>query len=311
VGGVPRTVHAGRRHRIQRKSAPNRSIRSFRGALPILALGCCRHTGARGWSTVHESAHTGLDREFEALPFTGRCQKLWAQGDHALVGVSPGNSYFSAFRLSALLSWLARSFSAIDIVYADLHVDTTFHASGHSAEHARKRANKELQGVRRRIRRALEQSSTGSVRTRVAALSEFRSNSVYRVLHTRLQHAVRTDLLLRRTCEEMVLNVLLGRLPEGASITAEQRRAGLAFLLAELPFHLDTPAVLGVRSSVSCYHLLMPLTGILHSGAASLKAARNQACAVVRPLTIPQQRSEAFSELSPEPVRGTAERNAP
>ncbi|MCI2419444.1 tRNA-dependent cyclodipeptide synthase [Saccharopolyspora sp. K220] len=260
---------------------------------------------------MHESEHTGLDREFDALPFTDRCQTLWDQGDHVLIGVSPGNSYFSAERLADLMSWLAKYFSAIDIVYADLHLDTAIHALGYSPDHARKRAHKELQGVRRRIRRALENARTGDRRTRVSALSEFRSNSVYRALHARLEHAARTDPLLHRTCEDMVLNVLLGRLPETASVTPEQRRAGLVYLLAELPFFIDTPAVLGVRSSVACHHLLMPLTGILYSGAASIRAARNQACAVVRPLTIPQPRSAAYGELAAEPIREAAERNSP
>ncbi|MGP4015411.1 tRNA-dependent cyclodipeptide synthase [Saccharopolyspora sp. 5N708] len=316
-GGVdrassPRTPTRRRgRHRIYWKYTPNRSNNSFQIAPPIRALGCFFHLGTRGWSTVHESAPTGLDREFESLPFTDRCQTLWDQGDHALVGVSPGNSYFSAARLTDLMSWLARSFSAIDIIYADLHVDTTIQSLGYPPERARKRANKELQGVRRRIRRALENSKTGDRRIRISALSEFRSNSVYRTLHARLEHAASTDPLMHRTCEDMVLNVLRGRLAADARITDDQRRAGMAYLLAELPFFIDTPAVLGVRSSVSCYHLLMPLTGVLYSGAASIQAARNQACAVVRPLAIPQPRSAASSELPLEPIRETAERNSP
>ncbi|MGW6915923.1 tRNA-dependent cyclodipeptide synthase [Kitasatospora sp. NPDC054939] len=38
--------------------------------------------------------------EFEALPFSDRCRRIWRRGDHLLIGVSPGNSYFSHRRIS-------------------------------------------------------------------------------------------------------------------------------------------------------------------------------------------------------------------
>ncbi|WP_435796306.1 tRNA-dependent cyclodipeptide synthase [Kitasatospora aureofaciens] len=46
---------------------------------------------------------------------------------------------------------------------------------------------------------------------------------------------------------------------------------------------LDTPALLGVRSSVSCYHLQLPLTPVLFGRDEGLRAAARQAYAVVRP----------------------------
>ncbi|MEV6732488.1 MULTISPECIES: tRNA-dependent cyclodipeptide synthase [unclassified Streptomyces] len=35
---------------------------------------------------------------FEVLPFTRTCRHIREDGDHVLIGVSPGNSYFSADR---------------------------------------------------------------------------------------------------------------------------------------------------------------------------------------------------------------------
>jgi cyclo(L-tyrosyl-L-tyrosyl) synthase len=57
----------------------------------------------------------------------------------------------------------------------------------------------------------------------------------------------------------------------------------LDYIAAELPFFVDTPSILGVPSSVSCYHVLMPLTEVLYGRGGGLRAMRNQAYAVVRP----------------------------
>lgn len=80
----------------------------------------------------------------------------------------------------------------------------------------------------------------------------------------------------------MARSFLTARLGEGLPPTEEQLAAGLRYIAAELPFFLDTPALLQVPSSVSCYHVQLPLTPVLFGRDAGLRAAARQGYAVVR-----------------------------
>ncbi|WP_455360895.1 tRNA-dependent cyclodipeptide synthase [Streptomyces sp. SYSU K21746] len=220
---------------------------------------------------------------FEVLPFTPACRSIWDEGDHVLIGVSPGNSYFSAERITSLARWANSRFAQVDFVYADLHVDRMFASFGYTQEHAARRAAKEIKAVRRRMLRGVEEAGPPLGDTRVRALSEFSGNRVYQLLHRRVRHFIETDDEFRKGCEEMAEFFLGTKLDDGQSITEEQRQVCFDYMAAELPFFLDTPSILDVPSSVSCYHVRMPLTDVLYGRGGGLRATRNQAYAVVRP----------------------------
>ncbi|GAA2808608.1 tRNA-dependent cyclodipeptide synthase [Saccharopolyspora taberi] len=238
-----------------------------------------------------DSAVSAIRSEFEALPLTARCRRIWERGEHALIGVSPGNGYFSTDRLTSLAAWAARSFTAVDVVYADLHLATVLGTIGYDREHATRKARKELEGVRRRIRRAVEALGSTSTRFRVSALSEFCTSPVYRELRETVRESLRTDDEIREACELMVDYFLDGKI--SGRPTPEQLRAGTDYLLAELPFFVDAPRILGVGSSVSCYHSAVPLARVLFSRREGLRAVDHQGYLVVRPLgPIPGPRIE-------------------
>ncbi|MFE4859455.1 tRNA-dependent cyclodipeptide synthase [Streptomyces sp. NPDC056670] len=219
---------------------------------------------------------------FTVQPFTRSCHHIWDEGDHVLIGVSPGNSYFSAGRITELVRWASARFSRIDIVYADLHVSELFSALGYEEDHAARRASKELKAVRRRVLRGVEEAGPQGTPVAVHALSEFAGNPVYALLHRRVRHFLSTDPHFRAGCERMAAHFLSTKVGEPAP-NADQLSACLDYIAAELPFFLDTPGILGVPSSVSCYHAPIPLTELLYAKGGGLRASRNQAYAVVRP----------------------------
>ncbi|MFI6443956.1 tRNA-dependent cyclodipeptide synthase [Kitasatospora sp. NPDC050543] len=223
---------------------------------------------------------------FEALPFSDRCRALWQRGEHLLIGVSPGNSYFSHGRIGELVRWGREFFVSVDIVYADLHVEVQYAAYGYPEEQALRRAAKEVKATARRIRRGVEESGRDGVR--IHPLSSFQGDPVYRRLHRGVLEALDTDPVLREAAEGMARSFLSARLDEGLPPSEEQLAAGLRYIAAELPFFLDTPALLGVPSSVSCYHVQLPLIPVLFGRQEGLRAAAGQAYAVVRPQLVPQ-----------------------
>ncbi|MFE2721175.1 tRNA-dependent cyclodipeptide synthase [Kitasatospora sp. NPDC059327] len=226
---------------------------------------------------------TPIDRTvYEALPFSDRCGEIWRRGEHLLIGVSPGNSYFSHRRIAELIGWGREFFERIDIVHADLHVESQYETFGYTPEHAHRRAAKEVKATARRIARGVEEAgSRDGVRTH--ALSDFAGDPAYRRLHRRAVDALRADPEFHAAAEAMARGFLAARLDEGLAPNEAQLAAGLRYITAELPFFLDTPALLGVPSSVSCYHLQLPLTPVLFGRHEGLRAAPGQAYAVVRP----------------------------
>ncbi|GAA1166238.1 cyclo(L-tyrosyl-L-tyrosyl) synthase [Kitasatospora gansuensis] len=223
---------------------------------------------------------------FQALPFSDRCHRVWQRGDHLLIGVSPGNSYFSHLRIAQLVRWGRQFFDSVDVVHADLHVDTQFAAFGYPADQARRRAAKETKTTRRRIERGVELA--GRSRVGVHALSEFADTPAYRRLAGEVAGALAEDEDFRLATEGMAAGFLAARLPEGQAPSADQLAAGVAYIAAELPFFLDTPSLLDVPSSVSCYHVELPLTPVLFGRDRGLRAAPGQGYAVVRPRAVPQ-----------------------
>jgi tRNA-dependent cyclodipeptide synthase len=223
--------------------------------------------------------------QFDVLPLTAMCRRVFERGDHVLIGVSTGNSYFNQERLGALLVWAERHFSLIDVMYVDTHIDTMLEARGLGPDEARRRTKSMLKDVRRRIRRALERvAETERARFRVRALSEYETLPGYQEVLRRAEPDLDGSGFLARAAGEQVHDLLMSQAPgppEPAS--AAQWDAGLAYLRAELPFLLNTPAILDVPSSVACYHKSMPVVEELFQGLGSLDRDPRQGFLVVRP----------------------------
>ncbi|MFE2497578.1 tRNA-dependent cyclodipeptide synthase [Streptomyces scopuliridis] len=185
------------------------------------------------------------------MPFGARSDVILQQGDHALFGVSTGNSYFSRRSLADAISWAAARFDVVDVIHADLYLDAMCEAFGYELADARRSAAKQLRGVRRRIQGALEDVGTAAKQVRARSLSEFVEEPAYQEVRARTVAALRTDLELRAVRDEMAYQFLSKRLGPGAFPTTMQVRAVQDYVDAELPFFVDSPSILGVRKQPS------------------------------------------------------------
>jgi tRNA-dependent cyclodipeptide synthase len=205
-------------------------------------------------------AAKGAPPVLDVEPYTPACQSLLERGEHVLIGVSTGNSYFSKDRLRTLLDWAARHFAFVDVVYTDLYLDTMYLADGDTSERARARAKRAVKEVRRRIHRAVEQLRPAAP-LRVRPLSECMLLLSYQIIQRHLDQALATDRRLRAACDDHVRRLMAARnqpLPPDSRAIA-RHQAGLAYFAAELPLLVNTPEILGVPSSVCCYHTTMPV----------------------------------------------------
>jgi cyclo(L-tyrosyl-L-tyrosyl) synthase len=206
---------------------------------------------------------------------------IQAAGDHAVIGVSPGNSYFSARRLADLTRWGTEHFDRVDFVYTDLHVAEMYEALGYGADDARRKAVKNLRGVRAKVTGAVE--AFGGAGLGAHAMSDFTDDPAYRRLHDHIRELLDTDAEFRATCDALVDSYLSSKILDGQAATERQRAVCLEYVCAEAPLFLDTPAILGVPSSLNCYHQLLPMAELLYARGSGLRASRNQGHAIVTP----------------------------
>ncbi|MEU3712771.1 tRNA-dependent cyclodipeptide synthase [Streptomyces catenulae] len=220
---------------------------------------------------------------FQAYASGPRSQEVWDQGEHAVIGVSAGNSYFTQDRLAGLLRWAARHFATIDVIYTDVHIDTMLVALGNDAGHAAKLAKSQIRDVRRRTRRAVERLGASAEKVRMQPMSSFFERAEYQAVRSRVGEAVDASERLATACKEMVHHFLDGREVPGERVP-HVMGAGLEYLLAELPFFVDSPGILGVGSSAVCYHVSTPIVEYFKEPDHDvLSAAPNQGYLVVRP----------------------------
>ncbi|WP_308433433.1 tRNA-dependent cyclodipeptide synthase [Streptomyces alanosinicus] len=222
------------------------------------------------------------DQGVSVLPFGASSEGLLQRGDHALFGVSTGNSYFSRRRLADGMAWAVERFAVVDVVHADVALEAMLEALGYERGAARRSVAKQLRGVRRRIDGALEDLGTAAERVRARPLSDFLDQPGYRDVRARTRTALRTDLELRSVRDAMAYQFLAKRLQPGGLPAPAQVQAALAYVDAELPFFVDTPRILGAASSVHCYHTVLPLGRLLFGGRRTgLRPADNQGYAIV------------------------------
>ncbi|MEU5212195.1 tRNA-dependent cyclodipeptide synthase [Streptomyces sp. NPDC020742] len=218
-----------------------------------------------------------------AEPMTEDCRLIWKRGDHALIGISGGNSYFNQYRLSALMQWAADHFAEIDVVYVDTHMEDLLIADGRSPEDAARSVRRTMKDVRRRIRRSLEGMGPRAALFRVRALSEFMDMEEYQKIRERAEHALRDDREFSAACDRMVHQVMLNKKGDPSTISPEYMQAGRKYVLAEAPLFIDSPAIFDVPSSTLLYHLRTPVTECLAWDQSGFRAAREQGYVVVGP----------------------------
>lgn len=233
--------------------------------------------------TPSTAARTGDG--FVATPFSARCAGLVEAGHHVFLGISPGNGYFSEDRLVALLRWAAARFSRIEIAHPDTDtVAHTYLGRGYEPRHARARAYRDVRQTANRVSRAVAGAGIDPDRLRAAQFSDYYDTPAYLAARERLARAHEDHPAFHATCTRMVTGVLRTTMPADWTPTADQLAAGAAYLDSELPFLLDSPAVLGVPASVFAYRATPALAGFLYDPDAPLPAATTQGFVTVEPV---------------------------
>nr|VFK04257.1 MAG: tRNA-dependent cyclodipeptide synthase [Candidatus Kentron sp. H]VFK04532.1 MAG: tRNA-dependent cyclodipeptide synthase [Candidatus Kentron sp. H]VFK07807.1 MAG: tRNA-dependent cyclodipeptide synthase [Candidatus Kentron sp. H] len=76
----------------------------------------------------------------QAFPISDHCRVLYERGEHAVLGISPYNSYFSEHNIKILLEWGWDHFSSLSLLIPDEASQYTLMALGYDEAKAKKKS---------------------------------------------------------------------------------------------------------------------------------------------------------------------------
>jgi tRNA-dependent cyclodipeptide synthase len=193
----------------------------------------------------------------EAVPLTPRCARIYAAREHALLGISALNGYFSLPVITELLRWALHHFARVDVLVPGMELAGTLEARGDRK--ARKRARAAINNTRNRVMAALE--TLGRPEVGVFSWTDLAARSAYSGLRHEIDRLYVEDPDFREHCAAALEPVLHLPHPDGVRI-----REAVPFLLSELPLMMDTPSIVGTGSSVFCYPRMLPVARWLYAG---------------------------------------------
>ncbi|MEH6373369.1 tRNA-dependent cyclodipeptide synthase [Streptomyces sp. KLMMK] len=254
---------------------------------------------------------------YRTLPCTERCGRHLMAAEHALIGLSPWNGYFTARRVESLVEWAAGTFRTVDVFIPSYEAAYTLIAAGVEPSVAVGRARRAVKKLRGPAQRALARAGCGEGRvhtgTSLAALPR------YRQLRRTAEHMYRHDPGVRAACRAVARAAVAGALgvrERGSSrpapdpgLSEEALDTAARYAWAELPVMLDSPGIFGVGSSVLVYHRRIPLIESLLEDGSALSPAPGQGFVVVTPARGPSPGSAA-EDVQGSPYRASSGREA-
>jgi len=204
---------------------------------------------------------------YEVLPFSPWCEPIIRNANHALVGLSPFNNYYSHRRICSIITWAQRTFRSFSVLLPGEEAALTLIAAGEPAHTAATKARLHVSKLRSRALDAMSRVGIKNGQSSVFTLAQFNEHDVYKQLRRKVRDCYLSDAHFRALCLEAAQAVVAKRLSNRSEPTPVQMEIAVEYLMAEIPLLLDTPAILHVETSVFVYHRIAPLfKEIFHRG---------------------------------------------
>ena len=216
-----------------------------------------------------------------AEPLTEDCRRVLEFGECILVGLSPYNSFFRPAAVETLVGWAAARFDRVEVLLPGHEAAHAAIAAGRPPRDAVRSALRAVQQLRTPARRALAAAGRPDPDALVHTWTRLVTRPRYRELRAVAEHAYRTSPELRALCDETSHEGLVSAL--GREPTPDEVARNLGYVLAEVPFFVDVPGIIGAQTAVFVYSRPSPLVEALFAGVVpELTPARGHASAVVR-----------------------------
>lgn len=174
------------------------------------------------------------------------------RNDHALIGVSPFNGYFSADIIENLIRWSSLNFKSFDLFTMDGASKYNLMAMGYSEEDALKKTMKQDKHLRNKIIRGFEKMgyTQEEALKKIVLISQLKTNERYLELYEFYLLIFKNNPAFRQDC----LNASKTILPnKDSQISDDTASIAVKYLLQEIPIWFNSPYILGIESSVFVY----------------------------------------------------------
>lgn len=193
---------------------------------------------------------------------SSQSQHLFTQKHHALLGISPFNSYFSEKNISLWLQWALKNFASFHIFVPDTLPIYTFLALGYSESKAIQKAKRQACYLKNKIYRALSKNHI-VMEQLLIDMSVLEKNNQYLHIKEKCNELYLTNIQFKDQCD-----LSTGWVINGQKIKDETRankNIAVEYILAEMPLFIDTPAILNTPSSLFVYHQTPQIINYLHA----------------------------------------------
>lgn len=172
--------------------------------------------------------------------------------NHALICVSPFNSYFSPQNMEMLFTWGRDNFETFDIFTMDEASKYTLMAMGYEEAQAIKKTKKHDRNLYNKIITCLTNIgfTEEESKKKIVFLSHISQNEEYVHLYKRYADFFEKNPSFKDNCINASRNILIGKMEE---ITNDSLNIAIQYLLLELPIWFNIPEILGLSSSVLIY----------------------------------------------------------
>lgn len=198
------------------------------------------------------------DAEIHCQPVNELSEQIFKLAEHAIVGVSPFNSYFTEQNLEKLLRWSLKKFNSISVFIPDGISAFTFKALGYSEEKSIKKTKKQDCYLENKVLRAFGNIGIGKneAEQSILKVSELAANNKrYYETYEHFLKKFENEVSFRMGCLSTSKWVLANQYGDNP-ISDEISNVAVKYFLHELPLFLDSPSILGVNSSSFIYHVI-------------------------------------------------------
>ena len=222
-----------------------------------------------------------------ASPVTDSCKRAYATKAHAVLGISPFNSYFSEDRIRRIAEWGIATFNAIHLFVPDKPSAYTLEALGYPPAQAARKARRQAKYLHNKIRRALGalDTSPGDIDEMILNSERLDKNPRYCSKLEECRQLFDQDPGFRKGCLASSYWVLENQ-ANAKTLGHDSLRIAANYLLAEMPLFVDSVGILEQEASVFCYHECIPFLQDLFRGRYQLRVSANQGFTVLPTLDI-------------------------
>ena len=202
----------------------------------------------------------------DIYPLNQNSNRIYELRQHALIGVSPFNSYFGESNLIKLINWGLMTFEKI-VVFIPNHLSIfTLLALGYTEKETAYKVRRQDSYLHNKVIRAFKALGFEEPKAKemILTFSQISSNENYKKIYRKCLEQFDQCESFRNGCVQTSSWIL-----ENNSKIKNQEKLNfdiaVKYFLNELPFFLDTPSILNVPSSLFIYHEIPKYLELLYS----------------------------------------------